>query len=601
MHKLRTVIIVFVFLLSTFSFNGQPEAAANIVNPNKVYSYDQMVKDIKKLGKTYPDLITYKVIGKSEYGRDIYAVSLGKGPATAFINGAHHGREWITTNLNMYMIEEYAKAYKKNSKIKGYNARNILNSTTIWFVPMVNPDGVTLQQQGLKAFPKSKHASLIKMNKGSTNFKRWKANAKGIDLNRQYNAGWKTIVNSPKGPSYAHFKGYSPASAAEVKAVLKLDAEINAEMAVAYHSSGRILYWNYKQDKATYKRDLVYARAINKLTGYPLVNAGKNPSGGGYTDWFIQAKKRPGFTPEISRPVYESSPPISEFKGAWKENQAVGLYVAQESAKLYDARKKKEAEKLASSFKSLKTKASKLKSSYYTNVKKESDLKITKSFNDLYSSVVKESKKLEAKAAKIPKKHRKQIDSYITSINGYKNYAKSYMDAVNAGNALVTSTKSLDKLFVDGKLNSTTISKQKQLIKSTTAAEKKVNKMYGKTPRSLAKKKYITPASILTKNVQYEIDRYNLTLQIEKDVNMKKIDTAKANLAKLTKLEASSKKAKTDGNKKYPGKYKTYKKTEDLLKKMKAKVEASIKKLEKELEPKEEPVDEETPVEENTK
>lgn len=59
----------------------------------------------------------------------------------------------------------------------------------MWFVPMVNPDGVTLQQEELKAFPISLHASLLEMNEGSKNFKRWKANAKGIDLNRQYKAG----------------------------------------------------------------------------------------------------------------------------------------------------------------------------------------------------------------------------------------------------------------------------------------------------------------------------------------------------------------------------------------------------------------------------
>ncbi|MBS4204848.1 M14 family zinc carboxypeptidase [Lederbergia citrea] len=588
MHKIRMLIIVCVFLLSTFSFGGNTEAAPAIVNPNKVYSYNQMVSDIKKLQRAYPDLIQFKVIGKSEFGRDIYAVSLGTGPATSFINGSHHAREWLTTNLNMYMIEEYAKAYRNNGKIKGYNAKNILNSTTIWFVPMVNPDGVTLQQQGLNAFPKSVHASLIKMNNGSKNFKRWKANAKGIDLNRQYDADWKTVKYSPKNPSFKNFKGKSPASAAEVKAVLKLDKEIDAEMAVAYHTSGKILYWNYKQDKATYKRDLVYAKAIGKMTGYSLVHPGKNPSGGGYTDWFIQAKKRPGFTPEISRYVVETNPPLSEFKGAWQENQAVGLYVAQESAKLYDVRMKKEADKLAISLKSLRKKADKLKLTYYNNVKKESDLKLKKSFTDLYDSVVKETKQLEKKADKLPKKHRKTLDSHFKAINDHKNYAKAYIDGIKAGDTLVTSTKSLEKLLVDGKMDANTITKHKQLTKSITATEKKLNNMYGKNPKSLAKKKYTLPATILTQNTKHEIDRYNLTLQIEKDINNKKIDAAKANLAKLTKLEAASKAAKAEGNKKHPGKYKTYSRIETLLKNMRTKVETGLDQLVKEKEEQEE-------------
>lgn len=315
-------------------------ALRTIVNPRQVYSYNQMVSDIKQLQRAYPDLIQYKVVGKTEYGRDIYAISLGNGKATAFINGSHHAREWLTTNLNMHMIEDYAKAYINNSRIQGFSARSILNSTTLWFIPMVNPDGVILQQEGLKAYPKSMHASLIRMNQGSLNFKRWKANIKGIDLNRQYDADWATIKHSPKAPNYQFYKGTAPATASEVKAVLKLVDEINPEIAVAYHSSGEILYWNYKQNRADYNRDHVIAKAIGKMTGYSLVYPGPNPSGGGFTDWFIQKKKRPGFTPEISRYVFETNPPLSEYNRAWQKNRAVGLYVAQESAKLYRARAK---------------------------------------------------------------------------------------------------------------------------------------------------------------------------------------------------------------------------------------------------------------------
>src|SRR5690606_9917890 len=154
---------------------------------------------------------------------------------------------------------------------------------------------------------------------------------------RQYDAGWSTIRNSPSAPSYQNYKGTKPESESEVKAVLKLVEEIDAEIAVAYHSSGRILYWEYYQDPLTRNRDLNYAREISRMTGYGLYNP-PNPSGGGFTDWFIQAKKRPGFTPEITPYVFETSPSLSQYPRAWQENRAVGLYVAQESAKLYKAR-----------------------------------------------------------------------------------------------------------------------------------------------------------------------------------------------------------------------------------------------------------------------
>ena len=185
MLKHRCLLSILFLLGMSFLFSERASARSYVVNPNQTYTYTKMVKDINKLEKAYPDLINVKIVGKSEYGRNIYAVSLGKGESTVSINGSHHAREWITTNVNMNMIDKYANAYQKNANIDGYNTKNILNHTTIWFIPMVNPDGVTLQQTGLKYFPQKEHAKLIKKNNGRKDFKRWKANAKGVDLNRQ--------------------------------------------------------------------------------------------------------------------------------------------------------------------------------------------------------------------------------------------------------------------------------------------------------------------------------------------------------------------------------------------------------------------------------
>lgn len=328
-----------IFILSAlFIIRPSTSYAADVVNPKQTYTYEIMVRDIKELAKKYPELISYKIIGNSEYNRPIYAVSLGTGNAKTFINGSHHAREWITTNLNMYMMEQYAKMYKSNTTFGGYNVKKVLDETTIWFVPMLNPDGVTLQQFGPSKFPTNVRSSLIKMNDGNTNFKKWKANAKGVDLNRQYNAGWSTITNNFSSPRWSNHKGYAPEQAKETKAIVKFTKEINPEMAVSYHSSGEILYWNFKQPSNTYKRDQNYAKKIGQYTGYRLINPGPNPSGGGYTDWFISTFKRPAFTPELGRYAGETHVPLSEFDRIWSQNKYIGLYTASEGYKLYLAK-----------------------------------------------------------------------------------------------------------------------------------------------------------------------------------------------------------------------------------------------------------------------
>ncbi|MBT2678806.1 peptidase M14 [Bacillus sp. ISL-35] len=564
MQKLRMIILLIVIITASFSFNIKAEAGTSIVNPNKVYSYNQMVSDINKLKKAYPDIIQVKVIGNSEYGRKLYAVSIGKGSATLFVNGSHHAREWLTTNLNMYMIEQYAKTYKNNQKIKGYNARNILNSTTIWFIPMVNPDGVTLQQQGLKAFPKKVHSSLVKMNGGSKNFKRWKANGKGVDLNRQYNTGWKAI-KSPSSPSFKNYKGKTPESAAETKAVLGFVSAINPEMALSYHSSGKMLFWNYKQGKATYSRDLTYAKAIGRMTGYRLIYPGKNPLGGGFTDWFIEAKKRPAFTPEISKYYYETSPPLAEFNGAWRENQGVGLYTAQESYKLYDQRMKKEADKLAVQLSKLQSKAKSLRTYYSTNIKHEKDLRIDKSFKGIFDSVNKETSEIERQSAKLPSKHKARLALYFKNINTYRSEAKFFIEGVNAGEKALKANQEFEKIFAEGHFDEVTFKKHTELSKTTKVNENAIKKMYGAHVKSLALKKYIMPAKNTLANTVLEMDRYKLVNLIQTQLDNGDTLAATENLRKLDALEAESKNLKQNN----PSKYKTYPKVEGKLKDLK--------------------------------
>jgi murein tripeptide amidase MpaA len=302
----------------------------DIVNPRQVYTYEQMAKDIAILQSTYPDIVQKTVIGKSVDNRNIYAIKLGKGSKEIFINGAHHAREHMTTNLLMEMLDTYAYSYMLNGSVDGYNARDILNKTSIWFVPMVNPDGVTLVQKGYKSAKNP--AFVLKLNNNSKDFSSWKANIRGVDLNRQYPADWGNIKNDTGKRSSKNYKGTKPLSEPEVKAVYNFTLQHKFKTAVAYHSSGEILYWNFHQNKSNYARDLKLANSINKKTGYSLVNPCPNPSGGGYTDWFIINQKMPGFTPEISPAVGARTVPLSNYNQIWKKNNSIGLMLAKEAS-----------------------------------------------------------------------------------------------------------------------------------------------------------------------------------------------------------------------------------------------------------------------------
>lgn len=535
MFRLKLLLSIFFLLGGSFLFANITSAQSYLVNPNQTYSYAKMVKDIEKLEQTYPDLITVQVIGTSEYGRNLYAVSLGKGNATIFINGSHHAREWITTNINLNMIDKYAHAYETNGTIDGYNAKSILTNTTIWFVPMVNPDGVTLQQTGLKYFPKTDHAELIKMNNGSRNFKRWKANGKGIDLNRQYNARWYTLGGG-SSPTFKNFKGTRPESASETKALLTFVKEINPEMAISYHSSGQIIFWKYGQTGSRYTRDRTYVKQLNRMTGYGLISPASYTGGGGFSDWFSTALKKPAYTIEVSPYVGETHVPLSYFKKIWRENEGIGLYTAKEGAKLYDNRQLAKSNTLTTTIKTFNTKAKQLASYYDTSIKKTSQLKITSAQTTLYNQVKKEITKREQEIKKLPTKYQTAAKAALATTKMYRDRYNAYQTVVTTGEQLISTHTQLTNILSSGSLDASTVDAYDDIKKAKSTVKTNIKQMYNAKVRTLATTKYITSIEKETLAIESILARYQVLVDIDKQITEKEYDTAKNLLLTLEQL-----------------------------------------------------------------
>ncbi|WHY01942.1 M14 family zinc carboxypeptidase [Neobacillus sp. DY30] len=324
---MKKLVVVLLFLVLQFEFTSKAQA----VETNLPYSYDILEQDIAKIHHTYKE-VDVKAIGKSHFGRTIYGMKLGKGKHSIVLIGAHHGREWMTSMLLMKKLERYAKAYKNHTNF-GHLSTHILDEVSIWFIPMLNPDGVTIQQNRLDKFPHDYHKQLLAMNEGIENFQRWKANGLGVDLNRQYPAGWRKLSKQPDFPSYQFYKGRKPVEAKEVKTLTQFIAEINPVIAVAYHSSGEEVFWNYHNGKHLI-RDKKIAKKVSKLTGYKLAKPSKQATGGGFTDWFITHYHRPALTIEICPLVGETSPPLTLFETVWDRNKYVGLTLAEEAKRL---------------------------------------------------------------------------------------------------------------------------------------------------------------------------------------------------------------------------------------------------------------------------
>lgn len=115
----------------------------DIVPTDVRYPYELMNMNILSLQNLYP-FIEVMDIGNSVLGRPILSLKIGTGPKEVFYNASFHANEWITSVVLMKFVEDYARAIATNDTISGYLANDIYQTTTLYVVPMVNPDGVDL-------------------------------------------------------------------------------------------------------------------------------------------------------------------------------------------------------------------------------------------------------------------------------------------------------------------------------------------------------------------------------------------------------------------------------------------------------------------------
>lgn len=303
---------------------------SNLVQPKKNISHREMSYWMQVIAGMYPEFTKFELIGKSVEGRGIYALRVGNGKKEILFDASMHAREHMTTNVLLEMIDTYSLHYNNKTTFAGYNVKTVLDQTSIWFVPMMNPDGVTLVQGGQGAV---ENGALARKINGSSNFARWKANVRGVDLNKNFDAGWSYIDNNITKPNWMGYRG--PRAFSEPEAVaLKHFVEKHKFMSnVSYHSSGQVLYWFNFQAGAQLSRDVQYVNQLKSITGYTVVPPYYRKGTGSSADWFIKVTKMPGVTVEIAPYAGEAPVPLAYWDGIWKQNHKVGLHAANEAWK----------------------------------------------------------------------------------------------------------------------------------------------------------------------------------------------------------------------------------------------------------------------------
>lgn len=120
----------------------------SIVSTSIPYHSNILRQNLSLLLRSYP-FLNVQTVGNSVLGNPIYVIKLGRGPRKVFYSASIHANEWITSPILMKFVEDYCISYVNRSNLYGYSIRNLFNSTSIYIMPMVNPDGVGLTFIGI--------------------------------------------------------------------------------------------------------------------------------------------------------------------------------------------------------------------------------------------------------------------------------------------------------------------------------------------------------------------------------------------------------------------------------------------------------------------
>lgn len=221
-------------------------------------------------------------IGRTVLNRPIFAFEIGCGYPKILAQYAIHAREHIT-----YYLANLHSVYLLKTIPAG--------AGTIYILPVINVDGVALCLDGVDSAG-AMADNLLELNR-STDFSQWKANARGVDLNVNFDARWGTGKQNVLNAGAQNYIGSAPNSEPETRCLIAFTEQIKPDVTLSFHSKGEVIFWDFHQSPSALVRDKKIGKILAKSTGYRLRRSGV--SAGGYKDWCIEHLGIPAYTIEV--------------------------------------------------------------------------------------------------------------------------------------------------------------------------------------------------------------------------------------------------------------------------------------------------------------
>ncbi|MBK9983499.1 MAG: immune inhibitor A [Saprospiraceae bacterium] len=274
------------------------------------FSMSDVLDNLDIMQYYYPNLISVrKPIGnfKTWGNNSIFWVKISDNPEIdenepqILYTGLTHARELISISENIYYMWYLLENYDKDPVVK-----QIVDHTELYFVPVVNPDGLNYNIAGYDQAQDIFTRNLRKNMRDNDGDGVFNPEFDGVDLNRNFGYRWgydnEGSSNNEGSPTY---RGPSAFSEPETKAIQYFCNTHDFKIALNYHSYGNLLVtpWGYEDlntidstifdhygELLTQQNKFVYGRGLQTV-GYV--------SNGDSDDWMYGELGMYSMTPEL--------------------------------------------------------------------------------------------------------------------------------------------------------------------------------------------------------------------------------------------------------------------------------------------------------------
>ncbi|MBQ0048728.1 MAG: L,D-transpeptidase family protein [Bacteroidales bacterium] len=293
------------------------------------YGYDRMMLDLRLLQRRFPNLLHVELPDTTEQGRPLSVVRFGSPNAKyrVLIQAAMHAREYLTSQLAMFMLEHYAAGYDSLS-FCSHSYRQTFDSVAITLLPMVNPDGVEIAQRGAEGTRTDEARRWVQsVVDGGVSHTKIKSNANGVDINRNFACGFGRKTEAEGRKSFFYYEGPQPYSEVESRFMMAVARACAPAAFLNLHSSGNLIYWGAQGVlPAVNERALEMAKLCSALNGYRTVGPEAQTPCGSWADEVMPLFRRPSVTIEVGtrNPV-----PVAEIHDIFQRNKFVWVAICQ--------------------------------------------------------------------------------------------------------------------------------------------------------------------------------------------------------------------------------------------------------------------------------